>query len=711
MKTLLISLMFLITLGGFSAAKAQQAGALDPNFGAGGKVTTDFFGDFDRVFAIAIQTDGKIIVGGSARTANLTTDFALARYNSDGSLDTSFDGDGKATTDFASSGDNVYALLIQPDGKIIAGGSARIGTTTNFALARYLPNGALDTSFDADGKVNTDFRGDFDQIESLALQADGKIVAAGVADDANGADDFGLARYNTNGSLDASFDGDGKIITDFNQDTDWAFAVAIQTDGKIIAGGKTQTATSDDFALARYNSNGILDTTFDADGLATTDFLNDVDEINTILIQPDGKIVATGIASLFNGTQIDFGAARYNADGSLDTTFSRDGRASADFGEDFDEGFAAVLQADGKIVVGGGARPPQMGSTVNFGLARFNSDGTADTTFDGDGKVLTHFNGLDQINALALQADGKLVAAGSTIGTNIADFALARYLNNPATGGKQIFDFDGDGKTDISIFRPSAGEWWYLRSSDGQNRAFSFGTSTDKLTPADFTGDGKTDIAFFRPATGEWFVLRSEDNSFYSYPFGADGDVPFAGDFDADLKADSGVFRPSTATWFIRKSSDGTAIIQQFGQTGDVPVVADYDGDGKADIAIYRATSGQWWINRSTLGGVAFQFGNSTDKPVVGDYTGDGKADVAFFRPSTSEWFVLRSENQSFYSFPFGAAGDIPAAGDYDGDGEFDAAVFRPSSATWFVQRTNAGTLIQNFGQNGDKPLPSSFIP
>jgi subtilisin len=279
-----------------------------------------------------------------------------------------------------------------------------------------------------------------------------------------------------------------------------------------------------------------------------------------------------------------------------------------------------------------------------------------------------------------------------------------------AIGSNPVFDFDGDAKTDLSIFRPSLGEWWYLKSSNGANGAFQFGNSSDKLTPADYTGDGKTDIAFFRPSTGEWFVLRSENNSFYSFPFGTSGDIPAVGDFDSDAKADAAVFRPSTATWYIMKSTGGTTI-QQFGQTGDVPVAADYDGDSKADIAIYRVALGEWWIQRSTAGLIAFQFGNSADKAVQGDYTGDGKTDVAFFRPSTGEWFVLRSENQSYYSFPFGLSGDKPAPGDYDGDGKFDATVFRSSNSTWYSNRTTAGNLIQGFGQSGDVPVPNAFVP
>ena len=309
-----------------------------------------------------------------------------------------------------------------------------------------------------------------------------------------------------------------------------------------------------------------------------------------------------------------------------------------------------------------------------------------------------------------------LYAAGNQANNDLTSDGDCILLTNkvvqpqPAVSIPPIFDFDGDHKTDIGIFRPAPAEWWYVRSSDGGNRATQFGQTTDKLVPADFTGDGKTDIAFWRPSSGQWFVLRSEDNSFFAFPFGTNGDVPVPADFDGDGKADPTVFRPSTNTWFISKSTGGTTITQ-FGITGDVPTVADYDGDGKADIAIFRPAPGEWWINRSTAGLLALQFGTSTDKAVQGDYTGDGKADVAFWRPSTGQWFVLRSEDFSFFAAPFGTNGDKPAPGDYDGDGKFDLAVFRPSTNTWFVQRSTAGILIFGFGINGDVPLPSVFIP
>lgn len=275
------------------------------------------------------------------------------------------------------------------------------------------------------------------------------------------------------------------------------------------------------------------------------------------------------------------------------------------------------------------------------------------------------------------------------------------------------FDFDGDGKTDISIFRPSVGEWWYSRSSDAVVRAGQFGTSTDIPTPGDFTGDGKADIAFWRPSDGFWYILRSEDGSFFSFPFGTAGDIPMPADFDADGKTDPAVFRPSTGTWFIPQSGGGGTLIGQFGANGDLPVAADYDGDGKADVAIIRRNAGnmEWWMQRTTAGFFVTIFGVTADKAVPGDYTGDGKTDIAVWRPSTGFWFVLRSEDLSFFSFPFGSTGDIPAPGDYDGDGKTDATVFRPSTATWFVNRSGgSGTLIAGFGAPTDTPVPSVYV-
>lgn len=297
---------------------------------------------------------------------------------------------------------------------------------------------------------------------------------------------------------------------------------------------------------------------------------------------------------------------------------------------------------------------------------------------------------------------GTMTIAGQTVTVNQA------APTQPTAIGKH-FDFDGDRKTDIGIFRPSNGQWWHLRSSDSASRAVQFGTSTDVRVPADYTGDGKVDIAFWRPSTGQWFIIRSEDGSFYAFPFGANGDIPAPGDFDRDGRADAAVYRPSNGGWYILLATGGT-IAQQFGIAEDKPVVADYDGDGKDDIAVFRPSSAQWWISKSSGGVLSAQFGAAGDKTVQGDYTGDGKADIAFWRPSNGNWYILRSENFSFYGFPFGTNGDVPAPGDYDGDGKFDPSVFRPSNSAFYMQRSLSGFIAVSFGTSGDQPIAASFV-
>jgi hypothetical protein len=360
--------------------------------------------------------------------------------------------------------------------------------------------------------------------------------------------------------------------------------------------------------------------------------------------------------------------------------------------------------------------------TVSVNYATVSGTAQAGTDFISTSGNLT-FNPLETSKSISITVLGDNVIEGnenffisltSPVNATINNGQVSvtiQNLNNTA----RVFDFDGDGKTDISIYRPSAGEWWYSRSSDAQVKAGQFGSSTDIITPGDFTGDGKADIAFYRPSTGFWYILRSEDGSFFSFPFGTAEDIPMPADFDGDGKTDAAVFRPSTGTWFILQSSGAGTGILQFGANGDKPVSFDYDGDGKADIGIVRDNlqtgNKEWWILRSTQGILILNFGIPGDLTVPGDYTGDGKADVAFFRPSTGFWYILRSEDNSFFSFPFGTNGDIPTPGDYDGDGKTDAAVFRPSTSTWFVNRSGgSGVLIAGFGLPTDQPVPSSLV-
>ncbi|MBS1792218.1 MAG: VCBS repeat-containing protein [Acidobacteria bacterium] len=293
------------------------------------------------------------------------------------------------------------------------------------------------------------------------------------------------------------------------------------------------------------------------------------------------------------------------------------------------------------------------------------------------------------------------------------------YLGNAATGTtiREILppaavaaDFDGDWKTDVSIYRPAAGQWWYQRSSDAAVRVRQFGTATDRIVPGDYDGDGKTDAAVFRPATGEWFVLRSSNLTYFSLPFGIASDTPAPGDYDGDGRTDPAVYRDGAGTWFVLKSTGGVSFIN-FGTSGDLPVAADYDADGRTDAAIFRPATGEWWLRRSTDGVIVLPFGSASDRPVPADYTGDGRPDVAFYRPATGFWFVFRSEDFTYFSFPFGTSGDLPAPGDYDGDGRADAAVFRPATSEWFINRSTAGVSIRQFGTVADRPVPNAFVP
>jgi uncharacterized delta-60 repeat protein len=299
-------LLVLIAALLFPSVASAAAGDLDPSFDSDGKVTTDFGSPVDESYGVAIQPDGKIVVAGLKGGAK--SDFALARYNRDGSLDTSFDSDGKVTTDFGSPVDQAIGVAIQPDGRIVAAGTSNQGATGNdFALARYDVDGTLDTSFDSDGKVTTDFGSPVDEVRGVAMRRRGEIVAVGWSNQGATGDDFALARYNVDGTLDTSFDSDGKVTTNFGSPVDQAFGVAIEPDRDIVAAGWS----NGDFALARYDVDGSLDTSFDTDGKVTTDFGSALDVGSAgVAIQPNGRIVAAGYSNQ-GATGNDFAVARY----------------------------------------------------------------------------------------------------------------------------------------------------------------------------------------------------------------------------------------------------------------------------------------------------------------------------------------------------------------------------------------------------------------
>ncbi|MBK8810340.1 MAG: VCBS repeat-containing protein [Acidobacteria bacterium] len=283
---------------------------------------------------------------------------------------------------------------------------------------------------------------------------------------------------------------------------------------------------------------------------------------------------------------------------------------------------------------------------------------------------------------------------GSFVGTNGSCLT--------ARSGATPFDFDGDAKSDTTIFRPSNGTWFIANSASGGFSIFQFGQTGDKPVAADYDGDGKTDAAVFRG--GVWWRMKSANNTFDSVSFGLSADIPAAGDYDGDGKADVAVFRPSTGVWHRLNSSNGGYSPVQFGANGDVPLPGDYDGDGKADINVFRPSNGVWYrINSANGSSFAVQFGMNGDKPVPGDFDGDGKADIAVYRAATGTWFAQRSTDNGYMVVGFGLSNDVPVAGDYDGDGKSDIAVWRPESGVWHrLSSSSGGYSAYQFGIASD---------
>lgn len=404
----------------FALLEYGTDGSIQSDFGAGGGAIYGFLLGDDRAFAVAIQSDGKIVAGGDAYNGT-DGDFAVARYNSDGSLDTNFGVGGRVFTDFGAGDDAITGIAIQSDGKIVAAGSAYNGSDFDFALARFQPDGSLDSTFGSNGLLTTAFGSGDDRIFSMILDPEGKIVVAGAF--YNGTDqDFALARYNGDGSLDTAFGQQGKVMTGIGSGDDIARSVRLQSNGKIVVAGFSKVGNLSQLALVRYNHDGSLDATFGLGGKVTTDIGSGEEVASAMQIQADDKIVVAGGA--FNGTDGDFAVIRYTANGALDSSFGTNGVVMTAIGTGQELATAMVIQADGRIVIAGGNLEHHDG----FGLIRYLSDGSLDTSFGQGGKVTTLFGSADFPWGLALQSDGKIVAVGTSSITGFDyDFVLARY--------------------------------------------------------------------------------------------------------------------------------------------------------------------------------------------------------------------------------------------------------------------------------------------
>ena len=427
-----ISLFAVLTCAAFALfiqPSAATPGDLDLTFGGTGKVTTAIGNGDDIGYGVAVQSDGKIVVAGHSFNGS-NNDFAITRYNTDGTLDVGFGTGGKVITAFDNANSEAIGVTVQNDGKIVAAGYSDIGGSRDFALVRYQQDGSLDTTFNSTGNVTTDF-GANETINGIALQTDGKIVTVGYSYTGSTLL-FAVARYHPNGNLDTTFNETGKVTTVLGTNNDVAQSVVVQNDGRIVVAGNSSTLSNTPvrYALVRYNADGSLDTTFNGTGKVITIIRTDHDVGRSVALQSNGKIVVAGESWV--GSDKEFGLARYNTNGSLDTSFNGTGKVTTSIGTGDVYVSSMALQANGKIVVAGTSDSPNGG----FALMRFNPEGSVDTGFNGTGKVITNIgNGCGSVS-MTLQNDGKIVAAGYASNGSNYDFAVIRFLGDEILDGE-----------------------------------------------------------------------------------------------------------------------------------------------------------------------------------------------------------------------------------------------------------------------------------
>src|ERR1051325_10745806 len=588
----------------FAVVRYNTDGSLDTSFNGTGTVSTDISdGGGDLAYSVAIQGDGKIVVAGYTYIDHAYADFVVVRYNSDGSLDTSFNGTGIVITDISGNHDQAYSVAIQSDGKIVVAGESYIGSGWDFALARYNTDGSLDTSLNGTGKVTTPIGSGSDEGRSVAIQADGKIVLSG--DSYNGTTwDFALVRYNSDGSLDTSPNGTGKVTTHIGNSAEPGQSVAIQNDGKIVVAGSTSNGSStyDDFALVRYNSDGSLDTSFNGTGKVTTAIGTFYDDASSVTIQGDGKIVVAGYS--YN-VYPDFAVVRYNNDGSLDTSFNGTGKVTTAIGSNYDDAYSVATQSDGKIVAAGYGFS---GGANSFAVVRYNNSGSLDTSFGSTGKVIT-FIGMDAIGqSMAIQSDGKIVVGGSSLNISNYDFAVARYNTNGALDG--MFGLSGTVTTAVGS-SDDFGQSVAIQS-DGKIvvAGYSYNGSNYDVAVVRYTSNGSLDTSF--NGTGKVTrAIGSSDDIGQSVAIQSDGKLVVAGYSYNGSDNDVAV---------VRYNSDGS-LDSSFNGTGKVVTPVGSSDDAGESVAIQ--SDGKIVIAGSSNNG-------SDEDVALVRYNSNGSLDTAF---------------------------------------------------------------------------------
>jgi uncharacterized delta-60 repeat protein len=685
---------FLVVLVSIFLVVFSTQAQIDTSFGTNGRVITDLAQE-DFPTKVRQSPNGKILVLSRGKNNGVNTPSFLTQYNSNGTIDASFGTNG--TLQIIDPNDvtkNFFArdFVIQPDEKIIIVG--QLSNAHSF-ITRLNSNGTIDTTFANNGfhyPIMSANGADF--ISYVKLQSDGRITTAG-----NGGSAFFsifFIQYNSNGTLDSSFNGQGFTFAYSEPTVDKFFQ---QSNGKFLLASQLGCCTVP--VLKRMNPDGSMDNTFATINLPTS-------SLSRIYLAADDKVyVATTEYSdypntnLFTNSRDDVAIYRYTANGTLDNTFGTNGKVKLGMAGYFNNNpYDLLVKPNGQIIIGTETNINNYNRNHilgrKSGIAKLESNGAISGRF-----IITDINSIDSqatqtSGKLALLSNGKIISVFSNLDSNLVVSQLNDVQNRRYNVRITPFSSSGNEAYPI-VFRPSSSTFYYY--SGGHN---TFGNSTDIPFVTDFASSIPIPTTF-RQNNQTWYFCNT-----CGYQWLTNGDIPvYSGDFDGDSRADFATFLSSNGVWSIKNSENGTNSFAQFGTNGDKPVAGDYDGDGRDDIAVWRPSNGYWYIlNSSNNQLTAIPFGLNGDIPVAEDYDGDGRFDISVFRPSNGGWYRLNSStNYGFFAVQWGISTDIPVPADYNGDGKADMAVYR--DGYWYILTSDTLSYMGYYwGLPTDIPIP-----